>query len=262
MSDLILQKFYNDIKDPSWPSIETHYEFTKLPANIQDECYQQHNYNNRLQQIEDPDYWVGITAWVWQYKNIVYVPLGKCASTYYRNLFENTLGWERLYLKDVDFEKSHAFGLIRHPLDRHLKGVTEWIYRYKILQSFDGDLENNSTLRNLMSSILIPDTHCMPFSMFYSKHLEKINWIPMDIMSEQQVTDNIEQFLKQHGHNIKLPPNTERLNSSNQQKLNLHKAVKKLFPLKTELEYFYYLFANDLKFYRRLVEKFEHNSTL
>lgn len=254
MSDIVLKKFYNDIKDPSWPDINTHYEFSKLSADIQDECRTLHNYNARLNQIEDPNYWFGITAWVWQYENIVYVPLGKCASTYYRNLFGNTLGWNRVYIKDVDFTKCNAFGLIRHPLDRYLKGVAEWIYRYKILDSYTGNLEENVTLQNLMKSILIPDTHCMPFSMFYGDHLDMIHWIPMDAMSEQQVTEQIENFLKQHGHNIKLPLNKERLNSSPSDKINLYKAIKNLYPSKIELEYFYYLFAHDLKFYRQLTE--------
>lgn len=257
VSDLVLQKFYNDIKGPAWPNINTHNDFYHLPAEIQYECQARHNYSRRLQEIEDPAYWFGITAWVWQHNDLVYAPLGKCASTYHIDLLENTFGWEKKFIKDVDFDRVHAFGLIRHPLDRYLKGLTEWIYRYKIIDSFEGDLENNQTLRNIIKSVLIPDTHCMPFSMFYGDLLEKIHWIPMDIMSEQDTKLQIENFLSKHNYNIQLPINKEKLNTSSLDKINLYNTIKKLYPTKIELEYFYYLFANDLKFYRTLVEKFQ-----
>jgi len=256
MSDVMLQKFYNDVKDPNWSNIETYNDFCKLPSNVQKECYEQHGLKARLNQIENPDYWHGLITIAWQYENITYVPVCKCASSYYSDLFENTYGWTKIHFNDIDFESTNAFGLVMHPLDRYLKGVAEWLYRYQILDSYTGNLENDQRLVNIMGSIQIPDQHCMPLYMQYGKYVDKINWIPMDVMSEQQVTNHIEKFLETHGCNIKLPVDRPKLNSSPPDKLNLYRTIKKLYPSKIEMELFYYFFAKDLNFYRTLIQQY------
>ena len=91
MSEIFLQKFYDNVKDPSWPQlIETYSDFVKLPDSIKNECYQQHGLESTLNQIEDSDYWLAShrsRVVVYRHHSLVFIPVPKCGFIYYHDLF-------------------------------------------------------------------------------------------------------------------------------------------------------------------------------
>ena len=166
MSDVFLQEAYNQIKDSAWPDIETYYDFIKLPNGIKSECYRLHDFQSVVNRSEDAEYWRKYSLSGFKFDNLVYVPVSKCASTYYGTLFEN-LGWKKLPLYNVDFNSVSAFGIIMDPITRYLKGITEWIWTADLLPSYVGDLENQDLFNRITSKLLFPDYHTLPYTIVY-----------------------------------------------------------------------------------------------
>ena len=256
MSDVFLQEFYKNVKADDWPLIETYCDFINLPTTIKNECYNLHNAQSRITQLEDPEYWRNLVRYGYQYNNLVFVPVAKCASTYYSTLLEN-LGWQKILLSTVDFDSIFAFGVIMHPLIRYLKGITEWIWQLELLPTYIGDIENQDFFKKLTDALIAPDIHCLPYTAIYGNRLEKINWIPMDNLSDNDIKQHMIQMCKSNGHDIFFPLNDTRIHKSPLEKLNLYNAVKQSFIKKPDKIYtIYSLLANDLKFYHQLINKF------
>lgn len=256
MSDVFLQEFYNNVKDAAWPSIETYCNFVKLPDPIKNECYNLHSFQSRIDELENPEYWRDLILYGYQHENLVFVPVNKCASTYYNTLFEK-LGWKKIALAEVDLDSVVAFGIIMHPLVRYLKGITQWIWECDLLPSYTGDIENQEFFKRLTVDLIAPDIHSLPYTAIYGNRLEKINWIPMDNLSDSEIKQHMMQLFASAGHKIILPLNDSRIHTSPSEKLNLYNAVKQSFIKKPNKIYkIYSLLANDLKFYHQLLNKF------
>jgi hypothetical protein len=200
MIDLEIQKFYNSVKDPAWPVVNNYFDFINLPKNIQEECNNRHNFQQRKSQIVDSEFWINSYQTVYQYENLVYLPVAKCACTYYMEFF-TSIGWKSAYLADIDIDAVNLFGTIRHPIERFIKGLTQYIY-------YRDDPNHN------LAEIIIADFHSIPYHLKYGKLLQKVNWIPMDILTDDQIKICLMKFFNKFNHDIQIPLNDKRKNAS------------------------------------------------
>lgn len=263
MSEIFLQKFYDDIKDPTWPQlIENYSDFVNLPERIKNECFQQHGLDSRLNQIEDTDYWLAShrsTVVVYKYQTLVFLPVPKCGYVYYHDLFTR-LGWEKTTLDKIDFDQHVVFTAIMDPMDRYLKGLTEWMWK-KIKFNDYNNLEQQELFFGLASDLLITDVHTMPYTVEYQGIIDKIHWIPSDRLSDNQVKQAMMNLFKKHNYDIQLPLDEPRLHESGTEKLKLYQAIKNIHSSKEQKHFnislLYIFLAADLKFYRQLVDSFD-----
>lgn len=277
MIDVELKKFYDAVKDPSWPEIKNYIDFYNLPETVKQECYDVHGFKQRRDQIEDHNYWQNISTQVYQYQNLVYVPVTKCAHTYYSHLFSE-LGWEKKSMCDVDPDSVVMFGLLRHPFIRWVKGITEWLIvsyydqesikdfervgtsnNFKIeLTAFETDIQKIN-IKNMISDVIIGDAHSMPYTALFGDLINRINWIPMDAMlSDNEIKISIMDLFKKHNHNITLPLDTNREWQSSNNKLKIETAVQTLYESSPDrLYHLYKLYATDLKIFHNLIDTFD-----
>ena len=268
MSDSYLINFYNDIKDGSWSDIESYDQFLELPEHITDECYIEHNFKQRLQNIENPSYW---DNWIYddltepvlennrigfRYKNIVYVPVPKCASSYYRKFFGEYLKWVKVKLHELDWNKIHAFGLILHPLTKRLKGLVE-----SLTTACDKDdnivheLINTEAFINFTKHTVMGDSHTLPYSIEY-EHLYDIDWIPIENMDPERIKLLVDKFMMHYNVPVRTIKNDELIYKSNTIKRKAYDKMRDAFLSHTSNETIYRLYADDLKFYHTLVKNF------
>jgi len=275
MLDIEIVNFYNSVRDPSWPDIQNYVDWVSLPEHIKEECNDLHGFQHRKEQVCDAEYWRSITTDVCVYKNLAYVPIPKCAYMYNTTLFTN-LGWTKVPISELDMDAINFFGPIMHPLNRWFKGITEWLVQaYAVNEpiltpsnpwannamqidwaQLTADLKNKY-FKKLISTVNIGDLHSLPYSAMFGSMLDKINWIPMDVLTDNQVKISMMNFFKLHGHNIALPLDDQRLHVSNSTQLEILNTVKQEFYTnKSQIYSFYKLYADDLKFYYNLVDKF------
>jgi hypothetical protein len=262
VSDIFFKKFYNDIKDESWPTVKNYPDFLKLPAHIQQECVDLHGLNYQLEQMESPCYWRDMLLTVYCHENLAFLPVPKCAFTYYNNLFENTLGWKKINILDLE-PGTVCVGIFEEPITRYLKGITEWVFR-KILPVMDYDI--NKIPPVLLKSVIVGDLHSISYTTTLGPWLDKINCIPMYQKSDEQIKTHLMSLFATQNHNIKLPINDQKLNQSSQLKLDLYKLVTQVFEdslisnddeYGCRGEYTYLLLSPDLKFYHNLLTTFD-----
>ena len=263
MSDVFFQRFYNDVKDPAWPdNVENYCDFVKLPEYIKQECFTEHNLDDRLTQLEDADYWFangfrGQPAY--RYENLIFLPVQKCGYAYYTDLFER-MDWQKITLTIEDFDSHVVFATIMHPLSRYLKGLTEWVWRAKLVTDYE-NLAEQQFFINLMSNLLITDEHTVPYTFAYRHLINKIHWIPIDNLTDNEAKKVMMNLFKKYHHTIDLPMDDPRLHVSGPEKLKIYQAIKHIYYNKkhSDLNIYllYTLFADDLKFYRQLVNTFD-----
>jgi hypothetical protein len=265
VSDIFFKKFYSDVKDESWPAIENYPDFLKLPAHIRQECVDLHKLNHRLEQIESQRYWQDSIATVYCYENLAFLPVMKCASAYYINLFENTLGWKKTNILDLS-PGTVCVGVFEEPNTRYLKAITEWVYR-KMLPVLNCDISKIPPV--LLKSVIVGDCHSVPYTTLLGPWLDKINCIPMYQQSDEQIKTHLMNLFATQNHNIKLPINDQKLHQSGQLKLDLYKLVKQVYEdslIDSSLddgeydhrsEFTYLMLAPDLKFYHNLLVTFD-----
>jgi len=295
MLDIELKKWYDAVKDPSWPEIKNYIDFYKLPAQIKEECHIMHGFRQRRDQIEDCDYWQKITCNVYQHQNLVFVPITKCACTYYIHLFD-TMGWKKKNISDIDVNSVVMFGLVKHPFTRWVKGIVELLtmsyytmpvgwdndsnlpsnvtdaqtyYRasvgdaYQInWQQFSIDIQKDS-IKKFLNNVVIGDNHTMPYSAMFGSLINRINWIPMDLLNnDNDIKISIMNLFKKYNHNIDLPLNVPRAWASSADKLKIENIVKDALESSEtattgRLLNLYKIYATDLKFYHNLIDNFD-----
>lgn len=273
MQDLEILEFYRRVRDPNWPDIQSYSDFCKLPTNIKDECTNIHGLELTKSQILDQNHWICLTQDVYTYKNLAYIPIPKCAYVYYTTFF-TSLNWEKTTLSSIDIKSTKFFGTIMHPMTRWLKGVTEWLTLAYAIGDFKKDPANpwlvepyevdlvqlnldleSSAFKKLIGSLLVSDMHSMPYSAMFGNLLNQATWIPMDIMSDNDVKIKLMNFFSANGHDISIPLNDKRLHESPPEKLKIFNYIKDTcFKDSNQLYSFYKLYSNDLKFYYNLVE--------
>jgi hypothetical protein len=266
MIDFYLTRFYQDVKDLSWPDIVTYNDILRLPDNIYNELRLTHNLDRRLSEIESADHWQKInrnTNIGFKKNNIIFVPVLKCASTYFTQLFLNELtGWTVVNLHDQDWKKVKAFGCIMHPLTRRLKGIVEsLVMSYNTTESENRliyQLTNDKYFQNFISCISVCDSHSMPYTTLYGDYLYKINWIPMEIGHKNTILA-INDFLETTDLNDRIS-STKVTHASWQNKLHIYKLLLDLYFNHKDNEFQgMIMFADDLKFYHNLIKRFNRH---
>jgi hypothetical protein len=262
MSDIFFKEFYNNVKDPSWPSdVENYCDFIKLPEAIKQECFDVHGLESRLQQIESADYWTSIISsdTVYQYDRLVFLPVPKCGYVYYRTLFSK-LGWKKITFDQVDFDQHIVFSSIMHPLSRYLKGLTEWVWINNLFPK-SRTPDDQKYFFKLMSNVLLTDNHTLPYTVVYKNVIDKINWIPSDNLTDNETKQVMMNLFKKYHYDISLPMDDPRSHESGPDKLKIYQIIEQIYKSKKIEElnilHIYMMFANDLKFYRQLVDNFD-----
>lgn len=258
MSDYFIKHFYNQVKDPGWPDINTYNDFLKLPKSIVTECNTIHNFPLRLSELEDENYWQNqiIHNIGYRYKNAVYVPVLKCANTYYTNFFRDQLGWAKVKLNELNWDEVNAFGLLMNPMTRRVKGIVQ-----VLAMSYDSNynlilqLLATPNFSKFISNILLFDAHTIPYSISYKKIINKIYWIPMEPFDDEELKNQIVCFLANKNINIEIPKN-KRMNQSSIDKQKVFTAIQNIFLSTEPGAELGILFANDVKFYNNLLDTY------
>jgi hypothetical protein len=275
MIDAEIVNFYNSVKDPSWPDIQSYVEFCRLPTYIKKECNNAHQFQQRKAQLEDLNHWVGITTHVCVYKNLAFVPVYKCAHSYYTSVFLTQLGWTSKKLCDVDMATTKFFGTIMHPLTRWLKGITQWLVQSYDVNNISSKVIDNpfatvspdidwdqlkldlqsKSFQRLVGSVNVGDIHSMPYTNMFGDLLPTINWYPIDVLTDNEVKIKMMNFFELQGHHIQLPLNDQHIHVSTPKQLEVFDTVKTIFfNNPSQIYSFYKQYNNDLKFYYNLVD--------
>lgn len=273
MFDNEFEIFYRQSRDNSWPDIREYQEFLRLPSYIQNECFNLHRLQDRLDEICDYDHWCKIINYVCVSGDLAFVPLAKCASTYYVNkLLEQ--GWELKLIKDIDLEGTHFFGLIMHPLKRYLKGLTQTIVSSHDRLGYSSPWQNHwhqtwdidwggveETLGskyflNFVSRISVTDIHTIPYHVILGSLIHKIHWIPMDPFSDKEIKLSVMDYCKKYQQNVVFPLQDDRIHKSNPIQIKLHDTITNLYLSGKINKYdLYRIFAPDFKLYYQVLNQ-------
>ena len=277
MKDYEFLKFYDSVKAESWPSIQSYSDFVKLPKQIIDECYNDFNLDLRKREICDLQYWINLAQKVLVYENLAYVPLGKCASTHYGGIFLNK-GWRLVPLSEVDLENTNFFGGIIHPMKRYLKGLTEVLTHAYADECKDPDNPLKFTMRScpsrayvanyeelkkqlrdpyfryFISEVIVGDGHSLPYHQTLGSLIDKVYWMPLDILTDEQQAKAIEDFCAKHGHNIDIPL-VQRARSSSTEKLEIYTILSEINANDKSEYKLNSLLAKDLGLYYRVIDE-------
>lgn len=260
MSDYFFTKFYDHVKDRLWPQVYTYGDFLKLPDIIQQECFQLHNLRSRLNEIEDEQYWInhGTHNIGYQCQDVVYVPVMKCANTYYVNLFHNLNNWKQVNLSELNLDSVYLFGLMLHPLTRRIKGIVEILS-----QSYGSDYKKillqlqQPEFATFIGQVSTVDAHTIPYSILFGDLLNKIKWIPIELFSDRELQQQIKQFTDFHNVTVNFPEIITRKNQSNKYKTQCFEQLQKIYLQTEPPAELYQMFSKDLAIYHSIIESNE-----
>jgi hypothetical protein len=279
MSDLEFKKFYDSVKDPAWPDVSDYRQFLELPKDLQAECRDVHGLQTRLDAICDPDYWINETVEVFAKDDLAFVPIPKCAYTYYRHSFYEA-GWQRVRLKDIDRQHTRVFGVLKHPRQRYCKGIAQqlvfqfaindpvahdtnpWVSRCGPIDwdALDSVLDSKYFTK-FLSSITVGDVHSMPYHLMFGKLLHQVTWIPIDYLGSTQTDSFINNFISTHSQIETLNFNQHRSHESDTKKIQLYEKIKSsFFDTPSRFYSFYKIFGPDLKLYYDLLNQFSNQA--
>lgn len=246
-----LYEFWNDVADPSWPTVEFWHQFVKVDDKIKQECYQQHRLAERLQELDNTEFWqCKVTYPMYQKDNFVFVNIPKCGSTHYQEFFLDRLGW-KIFVPDryQDLENLTIFGLMMDPHLRYLKGITEFLW-----------MNAGKSLRATYTALLFPDTHSLPVSLVLGPLMDRIAWIPMDNLSDQEVKQCMNNLFKKKKSNLTVPTTHISRHISSPEKRALFEEFKNHFytydSKKNMAALIHHILIPDTIFYRDLLSKF------
>jgi len=119
--------------------------------------------------------------------NLIYVPMLKCANTYYGNMFEAN-HWERVNFDSIDWNRDFVFSFIMDPYKRHIKGLVEDLCWLEETQEL--------TVENLPDCVLtlapVLGIHGLGYHQVYEENCKKIHWIPLDIeISSKEIFNDL-----------------------------------------------------------------------
>lgn len=268
MPDIILQNIWQDIKDPSWPMIETYDDFLKMPDDIREECIKIHGLPKHLAQALEPWNLEGQYLNVYRHKNLAFVPVLKCGHLYWHDLFVDRMSWEECHFTSQETDQMIKFGVIMHPLHRWLKGTTEWIWRnWRETNEFEQIISPGkektllqTKILDMINTAIIGDKHTVPYHIQFGPLLDQINWIPLGLYDDEQVKKIMMSLFIKHKHNITLPIQDARQHVSDSKKLSLYSIIKEIYLSDRQHQrVLYNLYSQDLKFYHNLLDTFKPN---
>lgn len=172
---------------------------------------------------------------VYRYKNHVYMPVLKNASSTYIKFFKNS-GWETCKVKDIiDDSNLNLFGHIQNPDIRHTKGIAETLNLRNVTELLF--LKKVATL--LSSGIF--DLHTFPLDFIYGDLVSKIHWIPMDLkIKDKEIPSNYLTNLYFQDHSLPFRiPDSERQHVAKDEMKIIQNKVKEIKEKNSEQMYYY-----------------------
>lgn len=123
--------------------------------------------------------------------NLVYVPMLKCASTYYSNMFRANK-WKIISFDEIDWDLNFVFSFIMDPYRRHIKGLVEDLFWLK--EKYNLNLEIFPDFFWELAPVL--GIHSLGYNQVYEENCKKIFWIPLDI--EKSSKEILDEIFKDH----------------------------------------------------------------
>jgi hypothetical protein len=182
----------------------------------------------------------------YRFKNLVYVPITKHASTSYSELFSKKLKWEEVQTDSINWDCDKVFAHIIHPYTRHLKGIAQCLYKYNIM-----DIVNDHRFIKLLGTAVF-DLHSYPLAESFGDKIYKIDWLLLD---HHEVNGNYitTKFLQNYGIDI-TEKDIPTLNESSivlKQTTDRIKSIRDQQDLTGTLTYFY---DRDVVLYNRVYQ--------
>jgi len=183
-----------------------------------------------------------------KHDNLVYLCIPKHASTFYSNIFQHHLGWQKIDIQDIDWTTDKVFSHIMHPDVRHTKGTVQCITELNLEEYIDHPL-----LEKLVAFAIF-DFHSQPIVSYIGEDVcYKIDWIPLDVENSDTLT-NI--FLNDHGVDIDVTT-FQKENTAVESKQKLYQAIIDLKE-KAKTTYYQYLsienwFDRDMILYNDVI---------
>lgn len=245
-----IYEFWNDVADPSWPKVECWRDFFMLENKIQQECYDQHGFAERLKQLDDVNYWQPNFR-MYRRDDFIFVNIPKCGSWHHHNFFVDRLGWEIYQPTTRDDLKNYTlFGLMMDPHQRYLKGVTEFLWA----------CHPQHDLEFMYQHLLFPDPHSLPVSMLMGSLIHQVAWIPFDTMTHSDVKNCMNMLFVKQKSNIRVPTHHPAEHVSGLEKQKLFDKFKHHFynhdSSDNNAALVHRLLLPDWKFYRQLLQEF------
>lgn len=110
----------------------------------------------------------------YRFNQLVYIPISKQASSSYTELFARQLNWQPIQTDSIDWKADHVFSHLLHPYTRHLKGITECLIKYNLM-----DLVDNEKFLTLLGTAVF-DLHSYPLATVFGEHVYDIDWLLLD----------------------------------------------------------------------------------
>lgn len=260
--NLYLKKFYNAVKDPSWPDVDTYVDFYRLPKKIKLECEHIHKASQRLQEIESHSFMAGLHT-VFQKNKLSYVPLPKCGSVYYTEVFKSWLAWPQVTLQKA-VQESKPFGFIVDPSSRWIRGLTQWVWQIQENSDF---ISIDEFLKKVVFSKKFPlvpiSNQTTSYHDLLGSYIDQIHWIPMDWLGPEKTQEELLRFMQTQDSSVPISFHENfRIIAPPLKKLQLFEKIKTLHFQQMEQNENYIwswhrTFAQDLKFYRKIIETFQ-----
>ena len=167
-------------------------------------------------------------------KNLVYLAVYKCASTYYTGVLAQN-NWKNIKPSDIDWEKDTVFGFIQDPLERYIKGLAE-------------DVHNNLTQWTIDNLPLFKDgviltEHTWPVQLIIGEHADQVHWLRLT-SNVQKNNLLLEKFLLEYNEKVVLYP--ADMHTSNLEKLEIYNAIKERLE---ENQFLFHLVSIDKKYF-------------
>lgn len=188
----------------------------------------------------------------WRFGNLVYIVITKHASTSFRSLFRDRLGWTETTHEAIVWNRDKAFAHIMDPVARHAKGTVEYI-----AQNNMWDILNDPKFETLLATACF-DIHSYPISAQISQlDCYRVDWIMMDhpSISCNELTN---KFLASHGINIGLdqfPQLNTTAGKVESNKIAREKALEKVQELqraRNVKENLKYIYHKDIQLYDKI----------
>lgn len=179
----------------------------------------------------------------------IYLPIFKCASSFYADIFCNKLKWETISVKDINWDKHYVFSHLINPATRHLKGLVEALIQYNLQDLVDDERFN------ILLGHCVFDIHSYPIvNTFGESNCRKIDWVLLDSPVSANVLTN--KLLKNIGVDIELNSFPKINQSSNLEKILFEKIEK----IRKNCTSIYGFYLRDFYLYKDVVSNFNYTS--
>jgi hypothetical protein len=152
---------------------------------------------------------------VWTYQNLAYLPITKNASSTFTEYFKSS-GWNCTQM-DLLGQDVKIFGHLQDPIERHFKGVAEFLTKTNTELLIDDPVWQKVFAHAAL------DMHSMPVTWAVGPKYKDIKWIPIHRQISTQVLT--QRWLNANGFECNLE-NILWVNPSSDSKLALYHRLK------------------------------------